>query len=71
MIKGWLKEAGDDVSYTIINKEPPVKNTKLDSSNIFWLAFKKACDDNGFKLDLQIRAGGSDARFLRNVNFHI
>ncbi|XP_033222115.1 aminoacylase-1-like isoform X2 [Belonocnema kinseyi] len=67
MIKGWLKEAGEGISYTIIQQQPPVENTKLDESNIFWHAFEKTCDDNGFKLDIQIRTGASDARYLRKL----
>ncbi|XP_033222117.1 aminoacylase-1-like [Belonocnema kinseyi] len=67
MIKGWLKEAGEGVNYTIIQKDPPVKNTKLDESNIFWLAFKKACDNNGFILNPRITSGASDARYLREL----
>ncbi|XP_033222116.1 aminoacylase-1-like [Belonocnema kinseyi] len=67
MIIGWLKEAGEGVNYTFIQKDLPVENTKLDASNIFWQAFEKACDNNGFKLYPQILAGASDARYLREL----
>lgn len=65
MIKEWLKESGEGVHYSIMTKDTPVESTKLDESNIFWLPFKKVFNDNDMKLDPQIKAGASDARFLR------
>ncbi|XP_033212256.1 aminoacylase-1-like [Belonocnema kinseyi] len=62
-----LPEAGQGVNYTFIQKDLPVENTKLDASNIFWLAFKKTCDNNCFKLNPQVLAGASDARYLREL----
>ncbi|XP_051172662.1 aminoacylase-1A-like isoform X2 [Leptopilina boulardi] len=67
-IDGWLKEAGDGVNYTVISKDSPTEITKLDSSNIYWLAFKKACDENSVKLDTRILPGATDARQLRALN---
>ncbi|XP_043466050.1 aminoacylase-1A-like [Leptopilina heterotoma] len=68
MIEGWLKEAGSEISYTIISKDPPTESTKLDSHNIYWNAFKKACDENSVKLDIRILPGAIDARYLRALN---
>ena len=68
MIKKWCKEAGEGVYYTIINKDPQIKNTKLDGNNVFWIAFKQACDDYGLELDLYIEPGVTDARYLRAVS---
>lgn len=70
MIQGWCEEAGEGVYYTTELKEPFVENTKLDDSNIFWVAFKKACDNLNIKLDPMIRLGASDSRFLRSVSFY-
>ena len=67
MIRGWCEEAGEGVYYTVGIKEPYVPNTKLDS--IFWSAFKQACDNLNIKLNTIIRAGASDARFLRIVSY--
>lgn len=67
MIKSWCEEAGQNVSYTILEKDTPVENTKLDESNIFWVAFKKACDDSDVKLEPIVSPGGTDARHVRNV----
>lgn len=65
IIKKWCKEAGEGVHYTIINKDPPIENTKLN--NIYWHTFKKACDDYNLELDLYIEPGVTDARYLRSV----
>ncbi|XP_043464251.1 aminoacylase-1-like [Leptopilina heterotoma] len=67
MIQNWCKDAGNGVYYTTELKEPYVDNTKMDSSNIFWMAFKKASDNLNIKLDPMIRLGASDSRFLRSM----
>lgn len=35
-------EAGGDIELEFEQKEPKVVPTKIDDSNIFWLAFKKS-----------------------------
>ncbi|XP_033228168.1 aminoacylase-1-like [Belonocnema kinseyi] len=65
MIRGWCKEAGEGVYYTVVIKDPYVSNTKLD--DLFWTAFKQACDNLNIKLNPIIRAGASDSRFLRSM----
>ncbi|XP_033221953.1 aminoacylase-1-like isoform X2 [Belonocnema kinseyi] len=67
MIKGWCEEAGKGVYYTYENKDPFIENSKLDKSNIFWIAFKKACDDSKVKLNPIICPGTTDARYLRAI----
>ncbi|XP_043466049.1 aminoacylase-1-like [Leptopilina heterotoma] len=67
MINDWCKEAGDGVYYTIINKDPPIENTKIDDSNIYWVAFKNATDHLGMEVEPFIMTGVTDARFLRLV----
>ncbi|XP_033222120.1 aminoacylase-1-like isoform X2 [Belonocnema kinseyi] len=67
MIKSWCEEAGQDVSYQILTKNRPVENTKLDENNIFWVAFKNACDDANLELEPIICPGGTDARYVRKV----
>lgn len=44
-INGWCKEAGEGITLEYEVKEPKNGITKLDSSNYFWVAFKKAADD--------------------------
>lgn len=70
MIESWLKEAGEDVNYTIIFKGAPVMNTKLDENNIFWVAFRKATGELGIEYVPRISQGASDIRFLRQVSFY-
>ncbi|XP_051154223.1 aminoacylase-1-like [Leptopilina boulardi] len=65
MIQKWCDDAGDGVYYTTELKEPFVENTKMDNTNIYWMAFKKSCDNLNIKLDPMIRLGASDSRFLR------
>lgn len=48
-------------------KNPKVENTKLDDSNLFWIAFKKACDDLAIQLQIGIFPGGTDSRYIRQV----
>lgn len=67
MIKRWCEEAGADVTYSFEQKDPKIENTKLDDSNPFWIAFKKACDDLKIKLQIGIFPGGTDSRYIRQV----
>lgn len=67
MIKKWCEEAGADVTYSFEQKDPKIENTKLDNSNPFWLAFKKACDDLKIKLQIGIFPGGTDSRYIRQA----
>lgn len=67
MIKKWCEEAGSDVTYSFEQKNPKVENTKLDDSNLFWIAFKKACDDLAIQLQIGIFPGGTDSRYIRQV----
>ncbi|XP_011881363.1 PREDICTED: aminoacylase-1-like isoform X2 [Vollenhovia emeryi] len=66
-IKRWCKEAGPDVTYSFKEKNPKVENTKLDDSNPFWIAFKKACGEIDIKLETGILVGAADSRFIRGV----
>ncbi|XP_051156857.1 aminoacylase-1-like isoform X2 [Leptopilina boulardi] len=65
MIEGWLREAGSGVNYTVIDKGTQIEVTKLDSSNIYWLAFKQACDENSVKIETLIMPAATDSRYLR------
>lgn len=68
MIKRWCEEAGPDVTYVFEEKNPKIESTKLDSSNPFWLAFKKTCDEMGAELKIGVFPGGTDSRFVRGVS---
>lgn len=68
MIKKWCAEAGSDVTYSFEQKNPKIENTKLDDSNPYWVAFKTACDDLGITLLQGIFPGGTDSRYVREVD---
>lgn len=68
MIQGWIKEAGEGISYRFEEKNPFVENTKLDQSNPFWMAFKNTCDVNKVTLEAGIFTGGTDSRYIRSVS---
>ncbi|KAM3964074.1 aminoacylase-1 isoform 1-T2 [Aphomia sociella] len=63
----WCKEAGDGVTFEFEQKNPNVECTKTDSSNPYWVAFKKAADEMKLKLDIRIFPGGTDSRYIRRV----
>ena len=68
MIQGWIREAGEGITYSFKEKNPCVANTKLDNTNPFWVAFKETCDANGMTLETGIFPGGTDSRYLRAVS---
>ena len=45
MVNKWCSEAGPGTYVEFVQKDPQVEVTILDSSNPWWLAFKRACDD--------------------------
>nr|XP_053644641.1 aminoacylase-1B-like isoform X1 [Cherax quadricarinatus] len=74
-ITSLCKAAGDDVTYEfVVNKipEPSERQKQLtcveDGQNPWWDAFSQACEDEGINLDKQIFPGGTDSKFLRQVN---
>ncbi|XP_026754819.1 aminoacylase-1-like [Galleria mellonella] len=66
-VKRWCEEAGDGVTFEFEQKNPFVECTKTDASNPYWVAFKKATDEMGLKLDIRIFPGGTDSRYIRRV----
>ncbi|KAG5898148.1 hypothetical protein JTB14_034004 [Gonioctena quinquepunctata] len=66
-LNGWCKEAGQGVYIEYEQKEDQIAATKIDHSNPFWVAFKKATDELGLKLKPQIFPGGTDSRYIREV----
>ncbi|XP_053604968.1 aminoacylase-1-like [Plodia interpunctella] len=65
MIKGWCKEAGDNVSYKFDQKDPYVSPTKVDDTNAYWLAFKGTFDKLKLPLKVLTFPGGTDSRYVR------
>lgn len=44
-LRAWCEEAGGGVEIVYEQKEPKVEATKIDNSNPYWMAFKKAIKD--------------------------
>ncbi|XP_049529285.1 aminoacylase-1A-like [Anopheles darlingi] len=63
----WCREAGGGIELEYDQKCPYVKPTKLDDSNIYWVAFKQALDELGLKVKPQIFPGGTDSRYIRGI----
>ncbi|CAB3254950.1 unnamed protein product [Arctia plantaginis] len=67
-IKRWCVEAGNGVTYEFEQKDPYVVPTKCDDSNSYWLAFKAAADQLKITLKQCTFPGGTDSRYLRELN---
>jgi len=67
MVLGWCKEAGEGVTIEFEQKNPKVGQTRLDESNIYWMAFKKAADEMNINLLPRIFPGGTDSRYVRGL----
>lgn len=66
-LRKWCSEAGGDIELVFIQKEPHVPVTKIDSSNQYWQALKKAMADMEVKISPRVFPGGTDSRFLRHA----
>lgn len=44
MFKKWCDESGKDITYESAQKQPKIPPTKVDKSNVYWVAFKNAVD---------------------------
>ncbi|KAI8044294.1 hypothetical protein M5D96_000445 [Drosophila gunungcola] len=44
-VRDWCAEAGGGIELEFEMKNPFVEPTKIDASNPYWVAFKKALDD--------------------------
>ncbi|XP_017046431.1 aminoacylase-1-like [Drosophila ficusphila] len=64
-IRDWCEEAGGGIELEFEMKNPFVEPTKIDSSNPYWLAFKKALDDLGLKTRVRVFPGATDSRYVR------
>ncbi|XP_058978384.1 aminoacylase-1 isoform X1 [Musca domestica] len=67
-VRKWCEEAGGDIVLHFEQKEPKVEPTKIDDSNIYWVAFEKCLvKELGLKIRKQIFPGGTDSRHIRHV----
>lgn len=68
-VKRWCEEAGPGVTYSIIEANPKIMGTKLDS-NPFWTAFANVFSNIG-QLKTYVLPAATDARFLRQVSIEL
>lgn len=66
-LEKFCEESGGGIEMEFEQKEPKVEATKLDSSNIYWNAFKKAVDEAGLQTKIQVFPGATDSRYVRMV----
>lgn len=45
MISKWCEEAGGGITVNYLMKDPKVPITRIDSSNLFWVAFENAVNE--------------------------
>ncbi|KAL7731251.1 hypothetical protein ACLKA6_014435 [Drosophila palustris] len=66
-IRKWCAEAGEGIEVVFEAKEDYAVPTKMDASNVYWLAFKQALDELGLKTRVRVFPGATDSRFLRQL----
>ncbi|KAK4878822.1 hypothetical protein RN001_011328 [Aquatica leii] len=66
-LKSWCKEGGDDVWIEYLVKNASAPETKLDSSNPYWVAFEDAAKKINLKLRPQRLEGITDIRHVRSL----
>ncbi|XP_055301120.1 aminoacylase-1-like isoform X2 [Sitodiplosis mosellana] len=64
MIRGWVKEAGNDVTVDIV-KGVKAPATPVDDSNPYWTAFKKATDELKLNVTPTVFRAVTDSRYIR------
>ncbi|KAF5283245.1 hypothetical protein FQR65_LT13987 [Abscondita terminalis] len=66
-LDGWCRDAGAGVWMEHLNKSTESGVTKLDDDNKFWVAFRDAAEELNMNLVTWVLPGGTDSRYLRNV----
>ena len=44
MVEGWMKEAGEGCTLSMVDKNPKFPTTSTDPSDPWWKAFSSACE---------------------------
>ncbi|XP_055707169.1 aminoacylase-1-like [Phlebotomus papatasi] len=63
----WCEEAGGSIEMVFERKDKKTPATKLDNSNIFWVAFEKATEELGIKVQPIVCPAATDSSFMRDV----
>ncbi|XP_059619088.1 aminoacylase-1-like [Phlebotomus argentipes] len=66
-LEKWCAEAGGGIELVFELKDPLVPPTRLDETNIFWVAFKKAIDELKLKIRPQVFPAATDSRYVREI----
>ncbi|XP_065168483.1 aminoacylase-1-like [Atheta coriaria] len=66
--ESWCAAAGKDVTIVKEQFEEIIKPTELNDKNAYWVAMKQATDALGLKIKPMIFPGGTDSRYLRELN---
>lgn len=65
MINSWTKECKRKVDVEFVTKEPFCPPTKIDDSNIYWIAIKGALDELNLQVKPLVFSAGTDAAYVR------
>ncbi|XP_017486448.1 PREDICTED: aminoacylase-1-like isoform X1 [Rhagoletis zephyria] len=66
-LRAWCEEAGGGIEIQYEQKEAKVEATKIDSSNLFWVAFEKATTELNLKIQPLVFPAGTDAVYIRDA----
>ncbi|CAH3186824.1 unnamed protein product [Porites evermanni] len=68
-VKQWCVEAGEDVSYEILQKTGNAVLTSTSEDDPWWNAFSTACTKMEMKIEKEIFSAATDSRFLRELGY--
>ncbi|XP_056000914.1 aminoacylase-1-like isoform X1 [Ostrea edulis] len=67
MMKNWMKEAGEDVTYEFLQYNPMQGMTSTDQSSPWWSTFSSVFEKLNFKIEIEIFPAATDIRYLREI----
>ncbi|XP_062596830.1 aminoacylase-1-like isoform X2 [Saccostrea cucullata] len=67
MMKNWLKEAGEDVSYEFVQYNPMQGVTATDKNCPWWSTFSSVFDKLKIKIETEIFPAATDIRYIREL----
>ncbi|KAF5293044.1 hypothetical protein FQR65_LT11036 [Abscondita terminalis] len=65
LVKKWCEEAGNGLTIEEIVRDDESPNTKLDASNVYWIAFKATMESLNIPMKPRIFIGNTDGRHFR------
>jgi aminoacylase len=64
-VNRWAKECGKKIEIEFVTKEPFCPPTKIDESNSYWIAMKKAIEELNLEMKTLVFPAGTDAAYVR------